>query len=471
MARPWRSEIAEGAARGLRWLRADLGDVVDLRRRSAAAQAPPDPELRAGLDRWSGRLSRSRAYVVARRWLLAGLVVAIVPGLVILAAGAGRPWWLIAVVLIGPLAGVVALTRRPSPLRTARLLDRDLGLADRLTTGLELQAAGAPPTGLGGLVVDEAAAALGGSFGGVRAVGRRSSRELAWLLVAALALALVIALPRSSGSHAASKHASASTQAAAGAGAAAPGHGQSTGRHPAAPPLPLPLPSPSIPKSLASAPTGTNNPSADPYGGRFQGGHLDAKVQPGKPSASTSGLSLPSPGSSAGPQAAAGGQSSGNSPAAAGSGSGAGANPARRSAGSLAAPTATSSSAAHHGAASGTQSGRGGQAGGESAGSLRAPNSNRTGLVPALGGDSGLPLQAGLAGARARRSGARGEVTNTPNGGGGYAQPANSSSGGTGSSGLSLPVIAPTFNSPSQPQSGLLLRYFGDADQLVFKGW
>jgi hypothetical protein len=177
--------IAATASRGTGWLRADLGESVQVGPRGDGAAVSPPAEIESGLYRWSGRLSRSRALVVARRWLLVALIVALVPGLVILLAGGSRPWWLLAVVLVGPLAGLVAAARRPSAARTAQVLDRRLGLADRLTTALELRSATVAPAGLGGLVVNEASSALGKSLGSSRATPRRSPRELAWLLAAA----------------------------------------------------------------------------------------------------------------------------------------------------------------------------------------------------------------------------------------------------------------------------------------------
>src|ERR1700691_1944801 len=124
---PSGSSIATGASRGAGWLRADLSEAVRVGPRGAGAAALPPAELEAGLGRWSGRMSRSRALVVARRWLLVALIVALVPGLVILAVGGGRPWWLFGVVLVGPLAGLVAIVRPPSAARTAQVLDRRLG--------------------------------------------------------------------------------------------------------------------------------------------------------------------------------------------------------------------------------------------------------------------------------------------------------------------------------------------------------
>jgi hypothetical protein len=498
---PSGSSIATGASRGAGWLRADLSEAVRVAPRGdgAGATALPPAELEAGLDRWSGRLSRSRALVVARRWLLVGLIVALVPGLVILAVGGSRPWWLLGVVLVAPLAGLVAIARPPSAARTAQVLDRRLGLADRLTTALELRSAPIAPTGLGGLVVNEASSALGQSLGSSRATARRSPRELAWLLAAAVALALVIAVPRSGSTGTGSTRASTGPAGAAGAGAAAasPTHGRPGGR--TTTPSAAPLPPPRIPKQTFGDGRSHFAPGSDPYGGQFRGGQLQTKQQAGVPTASSSGLGLASPGGAAAPQGTASGGSGRHAPTPSGGAGQSGTHtpssgqPASGSSGlsgaaggAAAQPaTGTPSGAQHagagaaaaagaHGTASGTQTGSGGQSGGETAGGVRAAQGHGAGLVPALGGSgSGLPLQAGLSGSRAGRSGSHGAVSRTANGGGGFARSAQAGSGaaGVGGAGVNLPVLAPTFNSPSQPEPGLLQRYFGVANRLAFKGW
>jgi hypothetical protein len=111
--------------------------------------------------------------------LLVVLPVALIVAIVILLTGGGRPVWLLAALLLGPLAALAAFVRAPSQAQTARVLDRGLGLHERLGTALELRAAPAAPTGLGAMVVDEATVALGRSLSGARAVGRRATAEWA----------------------------------------------------------------------------------------------------------------------------------------------------------------------------------------------------------------------------------------------------------------------------------------------------
>ena len=507
MRQPPGSSVAAGAARGERWLRADLRDVVRVKPRGDGSAVVPPAELEAGLRRWSGRLSRSRALVVARRWLLLGLIVALIPAIVILAVGGSRPWWLFAVVLVGPLAGLVAVARRPSAARTAQVLDRRLGLADRLTTALELRSAPVAPTGLGGLVVDEASSALGQSLGNERAVARRSPRELAWLLAAVVALAVLIAVPRSGSSTTSSTRAAAGPGLAAGGGAA----GASATRSGAAAsgrttiPSSTPLPRPASPNQLFKTGSGHYDPNANPYGknpyggGKYQGGNFKIKQQHDAPTGAAPGLALATPGGAntpPGPAAGAAGGSSGNQPVSAagagqsgvkasagqpnpgglaptgGAGGGAGGAASHGGAGASGGAGSPGASAGAHGTQSGTQSGSGGQSGGETAGGVRAGQTHGVGLVPALGGSGkGLPLQGSLAGSRASRSGSHGAISGKANGGGGFARGVQASSGAAGGGGVNLPVLAPTFNSSSQPESGLLERYFGAANRLGFKAW
>ena len=497
--------IAVRASHGASWLRADLGETVQVAFRGDRSVVSPPVELEAGLQRWSGRLSRSRALVVMRRWLLLGLVVALVPAVVILALGASRPWWLIGVGLLGPLAGLVAVARRPSTARTAQVLDRRLGLADRLTTALELRSAPIAPAGLGGLVVDEASSALGLSLGSARATARRSPRELAWLLAAAVALAVVIAVPRSGSMAATSTRASAGpgAVAAGGAAAATPSRGRAATGGRTTIPSATPLPRPVTPKQVFGDGRRHYNPSADPYAGGFRGGHFQTKQQAAKPTGTDSGLRLTNPGGAAGqpgvagasgassshvpvptggagqagihsPSAGASGQPGSGSPAAAGAAGGAAGAGAQPASGASGAAGAARTAAGAHRAASGTQTGSGGSSGGETAGGVRAAQSHHVGLVPALGGSgAGLPLQGGLAGSRAGRSGSHGAISSRANGGGGYARGVQAGSGaaGVGGAGVNLPVLAPTFNSSSQLGPGLLQRYFGITNRLAFKAW
>jgi hypothetical protein len=505
MRQPSGASVAAGAARGERWLRADLGDVVRVEHRGDGAAVSPPTEFEAGLRTWSGRLGRSRALVVARRWLLLGLVVALIPAVVILAVGGSRPWWLFAVVLVGPLAGLIAVIRRPSAARTARVLDRRLGLADRLTTALELRSAPAAPTGLGGLVVDEASSALGQSLGKERAIARRSPRELAWLVAAALALAVVIAVPRPGSSTTSSTRASAGPGVAAGGGAA----GASPTRSGAATagrttiPSAAPLPRPESPNQIFKTGGQHYNPTANPYGsnpygGKYKGGNFKIKQQHDAPTGAAPGLALATPGGANTPPGPAAGGSSSNQPVSGGgagqsgiktpsgagqpnqgalaptggAGAGAGGAASHGGAGASGGAGSPGASAGAHGTQSGTQSGSGGQSGGETAGGVRAGQTHGVGLVPALGGSGkGLPLQGSLAGSRASRSGSHGAISGKANGGGGFARGVQASSGAAGGGGVNLPVLAPTFNSSSQPEPGLLERYFGAANRLAFKAW
>jgi hypothetical protein len=376
-----------------------------------------------------------------------------------------------------------------------------------LTTAVELRSAPAAPTGLGGLVVDEASSALGRSLGNERAVARRSPRELAWLLAAVVALVVVVAVPRAGSSTTNATHAAAGPGLAAGGGAAgasptrsgAPSAGRTTI------PSSTPLPRPASPDQIFKTGGQHYSPGANPYaknpygGSKYQGGNFKIKQQHDAPTSAAPGLALATPGGASntppGPAAGAAGGSSSNQPVsgagagqsgihsprqpnpgglapAGGAGGGAGGAASQGGAGSPGGATSPGAGAGAHGTQSGTQSGSGGQSGGETAGGVRAGQTHGVGLVPALGGSGkGLPLQGSLAGSHATRSGSHGAISGKANGGGGFARGVQASSAAAGGGGVNLPVLAPTFNSSSQPESGLLERYFGAANRLGFKTW
>jgi hypothetical protein len=478
--------VARGAfARAARWLRSDLGDTVQVVRSPDAAiataaagpgtaGAAPPAEIGPGLDRWSARLRRRRAIVVARRALLVVLPAALIAAIVILATGGGRPLWLFGAFILGPLAGIASLARAPSQTQTARVLDRGLGLHERLGTALELRAAPAAPTGLGAMVVEEASTALGGSLSGARAIGRRATAEWAWVAALACALALAIAVPRLTSS---------STTANGGHGAAASagtGVGSGTGSNrsgtTAKPTLPARLPP--IPRHSTPPPVGLDagatGRSVNPYGNGYKGGHLQGKAQTHFSGSKQAGLNLAGPGGAG--SANNGGAASGGGRGAAGAGAGGGGGASRKlssgNGGLQQAGNGQSQTAAHKASGAGSAGGGGAPPGGESAGATRATTGHGSGVVPLLGGkSSGLPLQAGFAPVHGHHGAARGGVSQEDNGGGGQGRTANVGAGG-GSSGGSgqFPVIPPTFNTPS-PESQLLQNYFGASNQLAFKGW
>ncbi|HEX5195352.1 MAG TPA: hypothetical protein VFW09_21350 [Solirubrobacteraceae bacterium] len=476
--RPPSAAAARGAIAGaLRWLRSDLSDTVRVVRApdaagAGAAGASP-AALGPGLDRWSGRLRRRRAVVIARRALLAVLPAALIAAIVIFATGGDRPLWLFAALLVGPLAGLVALARTPSQAQTARALDRGLGLHERLGTALELRAAPTAPTGLGALVVDEASVALGRSLSGARAVGRRGTAEWAWVAALMGALALAMAVPRLDASASTGPGGRAAAAAAGGAGTGPGAH-----RRAAIGKATLPARLPPIARHRTPPPVGLDSGargrSVNPYGNGYKGGHLQGKAQTHFSGNRQAGLNLAGPGGPGGADngGAAGGAGRGSASA---GGAGGGASSRRLTAGQGGLPQAAngqSQSGARRAAGLGARAGGGAPPGGESAGATRGVDGHGSGVVPVLGArSSGLPLQAGFAPVHGHHGAARGGVSPQANGGGGRGRTATVGAGaGSGGATGRFPVIPPTFNVPS-PEAELLQNYFGGSNQLLFKAW
>jgi hypothetical protein len=175
-----------------RWLRSDAGDVV----RIVSAQRVRERDrlgLRNGLPRWRRRIARQRVAALVRRRLLVGLVLAAVLELLAAAAGASaRGLWLILPGL-ATLLGIAAAARtRVEPAEAALLLDRQLGLSERLITALGLAPAEAASGKLGALLLREADEAIDDSLARSRASNPDGARE--WLAVLTVALLLAGAL-------------------------------------------------------------------------------------------------------------------------------------------------------------------------------------------------------------------------------------------------------------------------------------
>jgi hypothetical protein len=212
-----------------RWLHGNAGDVVRIvpaRRDRERARLG----LREGLPRWRRRIDRRRIAALVRRWLLLGLVLAVVVELLAAVAGASdRALWLIlpgAMTIAGIAAGLRA---RVDSAQTTLLLDRQLGLSERLTTALELTPAETARGPLGALVLGEADAAIDASLAHSRASDPSAARE--WLAALVVALALVGAIALGNGASGAQPRRLARAGGAtrvAGKGAAAPAPARGT---------------------------------------------------------------------------------------------------------------------------------------------------------------------------------------------------------------------------------------------------
>lgn len=184
-----------GTAAVVRWLRADARDVVRVvpRRRPGPVEAAG---LRPGIVCWEARLSRRRLVPLLRRQLLLALGVAAALELAAIAAGGGgRPAVLVAPALLAVLGVRWGLRTRPGLLATARVLDRDLALAARTATAVELGVDGRPPGVLPARVVVEASAGITEGLGRARAVARGAPAEWAALLGAAAVVGLLLGVP------------------------------------------------------------------------------------------------------------------------------------------------------------------------------------------------------------------------------------------------------------------------------------
>ncbi len=469
-----------------RWLRADLGDVVQVVPRGARGgqlrRGGAGVGLSDGLRRWSRRLARQRSLAVMRRQLLLIGTLAAIAALVILIIGDERPWWLAAVVVaFAILSGAVALLRRPNLSDSAQAVDHALALHDRLGTALELQARGASG-GLAGIVRSEADAEIRGTLSQARAALTPAGREWAWLAVVVVALAVLIAVPRGGtasltgpglpavsplGTHA-------TVPGAAGGKSSTSGkfngqssvNAQQTASTPETPPgrgasadpyqyhgkqyknnAPAAVPAGELTKPPKLNLTAAEHAGAS--GGSGGGGSGGGKSGSASHTNSSTGGKLSSGGGGGG------GGKSGVQPAGAGGQGGSTPGSGQASSGQ-----------------SGSQQGSGAAPpGGESAGSMKAPALGQsTGITSASGQDnSSLPLQGGFRPVGGKGTGTRGGQQTEQNGGGGASRTATvGASGGAGTGNFA--ALAPTFNSPSS-NSSITSYYFGTANQLSFKGW
>ncbi len=486
---------AQRARAATRWLRADVRDVVRVvpEEHARRVRASGRHGLRHGLSRWSGRLARRRAIVLGRRYFLIGAAAATLAELIAaLAITGARPVWLIAPLLLTLAVAAWSVLRGVPAIEAAHLLDGGLALHDQIGTALELESSTPPAGGLASLVLDDANAALTESFGGARAVTRRSPGEWAWVLVAAAAVAGALAVPGASQSSSARPGSSTSAAAPAHARGGATSHASSqSAAAESQASSQSSAPAPSLPfqgtlNSKLGAATG------DPYYGHAFALTAAQVAQLEREGLGASGHTARTLGVSGGPVPGSGGASgAGLSLAASGNAAGAG-GLAGLGGGALPPPSSTSSAQSgssplggHGGGASTTARGLsaalgggysghspGGASGGETAGNALAALNLGLGLVPDLTGQLGLPLQAGYAPAGSGPSSGQTAASEIPNGGGGPGRSAvGDASRSFGGYGTGFAVIPPTFNAVSTTSQYLLEGYFGTANQLNFAGW
>ena len=429
-----------------------------------------------------------------RRYLALALGLAVVGDVIArIASSETRPLSAFAGVAVA-LAGASATLAMPiTDATVAEMLDRGLGLFDRIGTGLELEARTKGSPMLAARVVAEAQDALRSSFDTAQARPRPARGEWSIVLALALLLALIVALPKIG--HAQSVRAPLTHH---GAGSTV-GKGQHRGsasrrlhrRHHASlpvgagvdnnfsqPPLAISPSSPQTGKGLGTSIYGHGGRSTGKYqigqtglsetaGSRMIAAPGSGSGKPGSNGAGGTGPhsagnagAKPSGGASPGGRLSAPGASSGNSPS-----------------GDRAGGRGPGAPAAHGGQAAngGSQSQSRRQAappGGENAGASRGSTRLGPALAPNVGtGHAGLPLQAGFAPSAARKAG-HGGISQTPNGGGGRARSQNAggaAGGGSGQSGAT--PIQPTPNTGAASTQSLVSSYFGGANQLRPGSW
>jgi hypothetical protein len=486
-----RSKVRTWLPKVREWLLGDVADVVQVlpRTRPRINEAARELDVRSGLERWAGQLTRRRAAVLTRRYLLIAIGIALVPAVVVLAAGASRPFWVLAVLILAPLAGAVALAEGTSDQRAARLLDRSLDLHEQLGTALELQAKPVRPGGLSAMVLSEARVTLAQSFGIAQVRARRARAEWGWMALALGALVALIAVPRhATATHEGNGHSALAVAPRGGASAQPRQTGSihvpsshttplSTGRTtstPAVQQVPLTSGGAKAAYGVQASTTPGGRPPAYVNGsGTVEGEHT-------KPGLAVSGGT-----------GAAGSQSASSRPSAAGAGRGTSGSTAKGGK-SGAGSTAKASSGAQGGrsaansttpgktagAAAGSQKGvnSGGTPAGGGAGTGKAAAHAKLGLQPYGGAGNGkaaLPLQANYTPTSASHASATEGVSTTSNGNGnGAGQSAHAGSGtAVGESGTNFSVLPPTSDGSPSSDQDLLDNYFGSTNQLTFKGW
>jgi hypothetical protein len=461
-----------------RWLGGDGGWPRFERAGAPDARAIAGADLARDLERWRVRLARRHALIVARRRLLvaAALALAILAALA-LAGGDQRSPWLLAPLAVGALAAAGGRPGAVTLERTASMLDRHLGLRDRVATALELSRGGARVDGLGALVLEEARAALGATFGGARLRLPRARVEWAALLVLAVAIGLLIGLPAERRAGSPSRPATAVAKAHPGAGGRA-GSAPPAGTAPDAVRPGAALPSNGAAPARGDGAAGARRPSAQQF-------EHDAGAAARNPAPTpVSGAGQPRPPSTVfrsggrGANVALPGQFEAV-PTRGGSAGGGLAAPNEVSGGAVGfSPTSAPVSAAGQTrSGSGTGTGRGhgvaassGAPGGTRAGDQPGGTALRPAAAPDVAHSSvGLPLQAGYAPSGPRGTNADRGVSQIPDGGSGASRTVQVDGGTT--TGGAFAVIPPSSDAVPTGETPQLGDYFGVANQQDHSRW
>jgi hypothetical protein len=469
-----------------RWLHGDAPDIIRIvPSRRAHPRGGSPVGLREGISRWRGRIERLRIAAVVRRRVLLGLLFA--AALELLAAATGAPdraLWLIAPAALTLLGIAAGTNRRVDVVAATLLLDRQLGLDERLTTALELAPSPAAGRPLGRALIGEADAAIDQSLSRSRASDPSAGRE--WLCVlggCALligALALGGASDSRSSAHLSARAAAAGRAAGNKTGAAsaarkAAGHLKSTS---AAHATPAPPHSPGAAARRSSAAPGSQSTSRAGGKGRSSvtGTATGALTQHGARSSSGASEHATTGAGKGGAATAAAGTSKAGANATGREGAAATAGKPTTTARAPAAAGATPHANGGKSAAAATRAGRtngaaatqGSKGAGTARGRAGAPATHAT--TKKAANTATLPIRSGYDAAHGKGSAARtGGAGRT--GAGGRESQGESAQTGEGPSSASFAFIPFADDGVASSQAPLLLDYFGPFAALSGLSW
>jgi hypothetical protein len=201
------------------WLMASPREALQIRSRSSPSElglATPaaDPaELVTGLRHWRARVQRRRAGVLLRRHAIPAAGLSIVLQALVVAGVIPQAVLLVPLAVL--LLGVsIELALRPSLEEVAHLLDEQLGLFDRIATGLDIQRhVGPTRPPLEQRAVADASGLTAASLDGASAKGVPAARE--WNALAGMLVVLAAVVLAGPSMEAGSSRGSASTRAGA----------------------------------------------------------------------------------------------------------------------------------------------------------------------------------------------------------------------------------------------------------------
>jgi hypothetical protein len=447
----------------------------------------------SGVARWRRRIERLRSLAVVRRALIVAGASACLLQLVALAAGrAHLGLWLVPALLVALVCLVPGLANRTSASTAARMLDRDLGLGAGVTTALELEREAGIARGLAGLALEDGRNAVADSLSGARARLRpRHAESLLLVAIAGVLGAMVLVpapgrggtqralgAPRGDTRHAIatgddatrqqagpdlrgyrqqngssrSQRAAGTRSTPSGAGTGSHGAGTASGTHTGS----VQPASRTVGNAGYLQTSRTSSSTAPPSTSKGTTGHgsivLGSHETPAAGSLSSSGVKANTTVANA--QQADGSTTTGGIPGKANTAGG-----HRRGGGRSAAAGATPAGAAEQGTP-----------GGATAGATRSAQQRATGVVPQLGANRQLPLQAGLQAIRGTKASGNEHSASSANGAGGASRSDRASIAGS-ATGAGVAYVPPGGSSIAPADRRLLIGYFGSFARVSAAGW